>query len=145
CNPLPVTRGSFRPPSAPQCPGDVKDIQNSLAEISNDGRQSINTIENLKNIKYAGMEHNQLASTVDNLKNIFSINMHNMKIRNYFGKGQGLPDNLAKQLWIVLQHAMGQAGATVSSDACPAVIESVVSDLFGPKLSQDRLVLLVNW
>lgn len=36
--------------------------------------------------------------------------MHNINLmRNYFGKLQGLSDNLAKNLWIVLQRAMGKA------------------------------------
>ncbi|XP_019395577.1 PREDICTED: exocyst complex component 3 [Crocodylus porosus] len=143
---------------------DVKDIQRSLVDVNKDWRQSINTIENLKGVKDAVVQHSQLAAAVENLKSIFSVpeivretqdliergellkahrnlrdlecsrddlmyeqyrmdskNTHDMNlIHIYFGEIQKLSEELAKQLWMVIERSL----LTVRRD--PTLLVSVV-------------------
>ncbi|ELW72671.1 Exocyst complex component 3 [Tupaia chinensis] len=143
---------------------DVGDIQQSLAAVSRDWRQSISAVESLRDVRDAVAQHSQLAAAVENLKNIFSVpeivretqdlieqgallqahrklmdlecsrdglmyeqyrmdsgNTRDMAlIHGYFGSTQGLSDELAKQLWMVLQRSL----VTVRRD--PTLLVSVV-------------------
>ncbi|CAB1346746.1 unnamed protein product, partial [Coregonus sp. 'balchen'] len=161
--------------------GDVKDIQNSLAEFSNDLRQSINTIESLKDVKYAGdatesacfilfevadtplmIEQAELLEDHHKLMNLEcssndlmydhyhmgSKNTHNMNlIRNYFVKVQGLSEDQAKQLWIVLQHAMGKAEGHSEqfSQLYHITVFMRVQELAAEGLMTNKVVSLLTW
>uniref|UniRef100_A0A671VMQ6 Exocyst complex component 3 n=1 Tax=Sparus aurata TaxID=8175 RepID=A0A671VMQ6_SPAAU len=139
---------------------DVKDIQSSLADVSKDWRQSINTIENLKDVKDAVVQHSQLQQTgevvtvstivadtqqlieqaellqahrklmeLECSRDDLMYEQYRMDSKNtsdmnlisiYFEDVQGLSDELAKQLWMVLQRSM----VTVRRD--PTMLVSVV-------------------
>ncbi|CAB1334259.1 unnamed protein product, partial [Coregonus sp. 'balchen'] len=87
---------------------DVKDIQNSLAE---DTPLMIEQAELLEgHHKLMNLECSWNDFMHDQYR-MGSKNTHKMNlIRNYFGKVEGLSDDLVKQLWIVLHRAMGKAG-----------------------------------
>uniref|UniRef100_G3UFA9 Exocyst complex component 3 n=1 Tax=Loxodonta africana TaxID=9785 RepID=G3UFA9_LOXAF len=123
---------------------DVKDIQQPLADVSQDWRQSINTTESLRDVKDAMVQHSQLSAAVQNLKNIFSVPEIVRKTEDLIEQGELLQAHwkLMDLEWLLQKHAAPLRGA--GKQLWMVLQQSLVTVCRDPTLLVS-VILIIEW